>query len=163
MKINILIVTFFLLSSTTCAHEELSVKSPIQNFDENLERYLFSKYDDFQITEIFSKNDAKKIFLKKSLGESLVKGTIDLESREILFKELPIKTESHVGIAVLIYADEQAAKNALKTIENSGYFENTKILTKYISANKGNINVILYTESSADKVVLDYIEHYFER
>ena len=163
MKINILIVTFILLSSAACAHEALSVKSPIQNFDENLKRYLFSKYEDFQITEIFSKNDGKKIFLKNSLGEDTVKGAINTESRELLFKELPIKSESHVGIAVLIYADEQAAKNALKTIENSGYFENTKILTKYISANKGNINEILYTESSADNVVLDHIEHYFEK
>ncbi|MFS1524252.1 hypothetical protein ACL7TT_09075 [Microbulbifer sp. 2304DJ12-6] len=163
MKINIVITILLILSPAAFAKDALPTKYQIHDFEENLKSYLLTKYENFQITELFSKHDDKKQFLKSSLGDDFIKGVVNTKSRELLFKEMSIKTESHVGIAILIYSDEKLAKSALNTIENTSYFENTKILTKYVSHNRGRKNVILYTESSADKLVLEYMSQYFEK
>lgn len=163
MKINIITIVFFLLSTVACAQQVIPSAYKVIDFDEDLKSYLFTKFDDFQITEIFSKKDNKESFFRKSLGGDFVKETIKITSREILFKDLSVKSDSHVGLAILNYSNAQSAQQAIKNIEHSGYFENTKILTKYVLKNTGHQNIVLYTESAGDSLATDYIEQYFKK
>jgi hypothetical protein len=125
---------------------------------ENFKNYLLTEYDDIKISEIYSKNSNKKSYLQKSLGDSLVKEVIDVKSHDIYFKELSLKYEAHLGIAYLRYETAGNAKNAISHIEKKGFFENTKILTKYVVINVDAVNLIVYTESSANKNASAYLD-----
>lgn len=43
-------------------------------------------------------------------------------------------------------------------MEQKDFFENTKILTRHVIVNHDSVNVILYTESAANKTALDYLD-----
>ncbi|MGM8226941.1 hypothetical protein ACSV5M_10185 [Cellvibrio sp. ARAG 10.3] len=125
---------------------------------EGLKAYLLSHYDDIKISEVYSKNDNKKAYLEKSLGDALVKEVVDIQSHDIYFRELSATAEVHLGIAYLRYDTQEQAQKAMAQIEQKGFFENTKILTRYIITNIDAQNVILYTESAANKMVLEYLD-----
>lgn len=83
---------------------------------------------------------------------------VDIKSHDIYFKEVSATSEVHLGIACLRYETPEKAQKAIAHIEQNGFFENTKILTRYVATNVGSQNVILYTESAANKMVLDYLD-----
>jgi 4-hydroxyphenylpyruvate dioxygenase-like putative hemolysin len=63
-----------------------------------------------------------------------------------------------LGVAYLTYASPDKAKKAISGVEQNGFFENTKILTKYVAVNVDAVNLIVYTESAGDKIVLSYLD-----
>ncbi|MCK5232154.1 MAG: hypothetical protein KAR13_17920 [Desulfobulbaceae bacterium] len=160
MKAKILFSLLLLISVIACGSGERSAEFSVVEVKENLKSYLFSKFDDFQITEIFSKYENKKTFLEDSLGSEFTRNITTIESQELLFKELSSETDSHIGFVVITYSCDIAAQKAIGSIYPTGFFENTKILTRYVSANKDEINLVIYTESAADKQVLVYLDQY---
>ena len=96
--------------------------------------------------------------MKKSLGDSLSREALDVKAQDIYFKELSGKAETHLGIIYLHYETTDKAKKAIAQVQQKGFFENTKILTKYVAVNADEINLIVYTESSADKTALNYLD-----
>lgn len=146
---------FFVLS---CNAQDASHTKAYVDIKEGLKTYLLSHYDDIKISEVYSKNDNKKAYLEKSLGDALVKEVVDIQSHDIYFKELSATTEVHLGVAYLRYDTQEKAQKAMAQIEQKGFFENTKILTRYIITNIDAQNVILYTESAANKMVLEYLD-----
>lgn len=125
---------------------------------DDLKDYLLTQYDDIKISEIFSKNSDKKSYLKKTLGDLFVKSVVDIKSQDLYFKELSSVSEVHLGVAYCRYETPEKAKEAISKIEQNGFFENTKILTKYVAVNSGAVNLIVYTESSGNKTVIEYLE-----
>lgn len=146
---------FFVLS---CNAQDASHAKAAVDIKEGLKTYLLSHYDDIKISEVYSKNDNKKSYLEKSLGDALVKKVVDIQSHDIYFKELSATSEVHLGIAYLRYDTQEKAQKAMAQIEQKGFFENTKILTRYVITNIGAKNVIIYTESAANKMVLEYLD-----
>lgn len=146
---------FFVLS---CNAQDASHTKADVDIKEGLKTYLLSHYDDIKISEIYSKNNDKKAYLGKSLGDAFVKEVVDIQSHDIYFKELSATTEVHLGVAYLRYETPEKAQKAMAQLEPKGFFENTKILTRYVVTNIDSQNVILYTESAANKVVLDYLD-----
>jgi len=142
----------------SCNAHETSKKNVDIDIKEDLKIYLLTQYDDIKISEIYSKNSSKKDYLKKSLGDALSKEALDVKARDIYFKELSAKSETHLGIVYLHYSSTEQAKKAISQVQHKGFFENTKILTKYVVVNADEINLIIYTESAADKTVLHYMD-----
>jgi hypothetical protein len=157
MAITRLIFTvYILLLFSACQASGIDKSEMVDFVKSDLVTYLYSKYSDFQVTEIYSKNDNKKSFLKSSLSEGFIANVTHIASKELYFKDLAKQTASHIGIACVIYIDEASAKRASKKLDRTGYFSNTKILTKYITVNLGKENLVVYSESSADKVVSSF-------
>ena len=142
----------------SCNAQDASHTKADVDIKEGLKTYLLSHYDDIKISEVYSKNDNRKSYLEKSLGDALVKEVINIQSHDIYFKELSATAEVHLGIAYLRYETQEKAQKAMVQIEQKGFFENTKILTRYVITNIDAQNVILYTESAANKMVLDYLD-----
>ena len=142
----------------SCNAQDASHTKADVDIKEGLKTYLLSHYDDIKISEVYSKNDNKKSYLEKSLGDALVKEVINIQSHDIYFKELSATAEVHLGVAYLRYETQEKAQKAMVQIEQKGFFENTKILTRYVITNIDAQNVILYTESAANKMVLDYLD-----
>ena len=67
-------------------------------------------------------------------------------------------SESHLGVAYCRYETPEKAKEAISKVEQKGFFENTKILTKYVVVNSGTVNLVVYTESSGNKTVIEYLD-----
>jgi hypothetical protein len=146
---------FFVVS---CNAQEAFQKTLDLDIKEDLKIYLLTRYDDIKISEIYSKNSNKNGYLQKSLGNSLLKEVLDVKTHDIYFKELSAKSETHFGIVYLRYATPDKAKKSLSHVEKKGFFENTKILTQYVAVNIDEVNLIVYTESSADKTALNYLD-----
>lgn len=142
----------------SCNAQDVSQANVNGDIKEELKTYLLSHYDDIKISEVYSKSDDKKGYLQKSLGDALVKEVVDIQSHDIYFKELSATSEVHLGVAYLRYETAEKAQKAITQIEQKGFFENTKILTRYVITNVDSRNVILYTESAANKMVLDYLD-----
>jgi hypothetical protein len=130
----------------------------INKIESELVEYLYSKYDDFQVTEIFSSKDDKHQYISSGLGNKIIDNSKYISSKELYFKNITNKYESHIGIISIEYQEEKSAKNAYLDIEKKGYFSNTKILTKYLLLNIGKENLIIYSESVADKIVNKFFE-----
>lgn len=77
---------------------------------DDLKDYLLTQYDDIKISEVFSKNSDKKSYLKKSLGDLLVKSVLDVKSQDLYFKELSAVSEVHLGVAYCRYETPEKAK-----------------------------------------------------
>ncbi len=150
-----MVLCFFIAS---CNAQEASQKDLDALIKEDLKGYLLAQYDDIKISEIYSKSNNKKDYLKKSLGDSLLNDVLDVKANDIYFKELTAKSETHLGVAYISYEASDKAKKALSTVEQKGFFENTKILTRYVAVNIDAVNLIVYTESAADKTVLNYLD-----
>lgn len=155
-KIFYFITLCFLVVS--CNAQEAPKKALDVVIKEDLKNYLLVQYDDIKISEIYSKKSNKKDYLQKSLGDSLLKEALDIKAQDIYFKELSEKSETHLGVAYLTYASPDKAKKAISGVEQNGFFENTKILTKYVAVNVDAVNLIVYTESAGDKIVLSYLD-----
>jgi hypothetical protein len=130
---------------------------------EDLKSYLLSQYDDIKIAEVYSKDSDKersnkKSYLQKSLGDALLKEARDIKAQDIYFKELTATTETHLGVAYFYYETPDKAKKAIANLEPEGFFENTKILTKYVVVNVDAVNLVVYTESAGNKTVLGYLD-----
>ncbi|WP_444995354.1 hypothetical protein [Aliikangiella sp. IMCC44359] len=160
IKNKILFIFLLLMPLVACGNATKVKKLSVLDVKKELRDFLFSKYDDFQITEIFSKSDNKKVFLQSKLGKEFVKNTEINESSEMLFKELVSGTDSHIGVAVIEYDNATNAKRAIASIGSSGYFKNAKILTRYFVVNRDTRNLVVYTESVGDKQILTFIELY---
>lgn len=141
-----------------CHAQEAPQKNLDIDIKQDLKNYLLIKYDDIKISEIYRKNNNKKDFLKTSLGSSLLKEALDINTHHIYFKKLSDDAETHLGIVYLFYETPGKARNAIATIEKSGFFENTRILTKYVAVNADSVNLVVFTESSADKIALEYLD-----
>jgi hypothetical protein len=153
-----LLLVYSLFVFTACQASGTDKTEVVNSIESVLINYLYTLYDDFQITEIYSKKDNKMTFLKSSLGENLLVDSSHTQSKELYFKGVSNQSESHIGIASIIYLNKQAAKNASENLDKNGYFRNTKILTKYIIINVGKENLIVYSESAADKQVTAFME-----
>jgi hypothetical protein len=57
-----LLLVNFLLAFTACQANSAEKSETLNIVESNLVDFLYSIYDDFQITEIFSKNDDKMAF-----------------------------------------------------------------------------------------------------
>jgi hypothetical protein len=68
------------------------------------------------------------------------------------------QSESHIGIASVLYLKKQASKKASENLDKNSYLRNTKILTKYIIINVGAENLVVYSESAADKQVTSFMK-----
>lgn len=147
----------------SCNAQDVSHTKADIDIKEELKTYLLSHYDDIKISEVYSKKDDKKAYLEKSLGDAFVKDVVEFQSHDIYFKELSATSEVHLGIAYLRYETQEKAQKAIAQIEQKSFFENTKILTRYVITNIDSKNVILYTESAANKMVLDYLDVAFAR
>lgn len=157
MKTRHLIFFVLAILSFSCNAGGSDALFSVTGFENNLKGYLFSKYENFQITKIYEKDPNKRSFLEKSLGKEVVSGAGEITAQEFSFKELHEKSGTHIGIAIIKYSTAEKSKTAAKSIEKKGYFENTIILTRYLLLNRGDQNMIVYTESAADKVVLEYL------
>lgn len=142
----------------SCHAQDVSQTKVHVDLKEELKTYLLSHYDDIKISEVYSKNDDKKGYLLKSLGDALIKDVVEIQSHDIYFKEVSATSEVHLGIAYLRYDTPEKAQKAIAQVEQKGFFENTKILTRYVMTNVDSQNVILYTESAANKMALDYLD-----
>lgn len=130
---------------------------------EDLKSYLLSHYDNIKIAEVYSKDSDKesinkKDYLQKSLGNALLKEALGVKAQDIYFKELTATTETHLGVAYFSYETQDKAKKAIANLEPEGFFENTKILTKYVFVNIDAVNLVVYTESAGNKTVLGYLD-----
>lgn len=150
-----IVLCFFFAS---CHAQEACQKSLHLDVKEDFKDYLLTQYDDIKISGIYSNNSNKKGYLQKSLGDLLLKEVIDIKAHDIYFKKLSEKSESHLGVAYLHYGTVDKAKKAISSTEKQGFFENTKILTQYVAINGGVVNIIVYTESAANKTALDYLD-----
>jgi|GEM_PF-3017097 len=155
-KIFYFITLCFLVVS--CNAQEVPKKALDVVIKEDLKNYLFTQYEDIKISEIYSKNSNKNDYLQKSLGDSLLKEALDIKAQDIYFKELSATSETHLGVVYFTYASPDKAKKALSGVEQKGFFENTKVLTKYVAVNIDTVNLIVYTESAGDKTVLSYLD-----
>lgn len=154
--------TFFFIALcffvASCNAQEVSQAKVDVNIKKDLKSYLLSHYDDIKISEVYSKKGDKKGYLQKSLGDTLVKDVVDIQAHDLYFKELSASSEVHLGVAYLRYETPEKARAAVAQVEQKGFFENTKILTRYVVINNDAVNVILYTESAANKIALDYLD-----
>jgi hypothetical protein len=157
MKITFFFIALCLLVLSCNAQDAPHIKADV-DIKEGLKVYLLSHYDDIKISEIYSKNNNKKAYLEKSLGDAFIEEVVDIQSHDIYFKELSATSEVHLGVAYLRYETPEKAQKAMAQIEQKGFFENTKILTRYAITNIDAQNVILYTESAANKMVLEYLD-----
>lgn len=155
--------TALYLIATYCNAQESCKEILSSNIKEGLKNHLLMQYDDIKISEIYSKSSNKKTYLLNALGHSLLKGATDISSNDLYFKELSEKTEAHIGAACLSYQTSAQAKKAITNIEQKGFFENTKILTQYVAINIDSVNLIVYTESSADKTALTFLDSIHNR
>ena len=57
----------------SCNAQDVSHTQADVDIKEGLKTYLLSHYDDIKISEVYSKNDNKKAYLQKSLGDALIK------------------------------------------------------------------------------------------
>lgn len=151
----LIVLCFFTVS---CNALEAPQKNAHIDIKEDLKNYLLAQFDDIKISEIYSKNDNKKGYFQKSLGDPLIKEIVDIKAHDIYFKELSAKSETHLGVVYFNYQTPEKAKLAISQIEQKGFFENTKILTKYVAINVDAVNIVVYTESSADKTALSYLD-----
>lgn len=158
MKTRHLILFVLATISFSCNAGKSDSIFSIAGFENNLQSYLSSKYENFQITKIYEKDPGKRSFLGKSLGKSVVAGADGIVAQEFNFKQLHENSGTHIGIAIITYPTDQKSKAAAKGIKKEGYFENTIILTRYLFINRGVQNLVVYTETAADKVVLDYLD-----
>jgi hypothetical protein len=145
---------FFVAS---CHAQETAKETSYLDIKEDFKNYLLTQYNDVKISEIYSKKSNKKDYLKKSLGDLLLKEVLDVKAQDLYFKELSEKFEAHLGIAYLNYKTPDMAKKSLSSVEPKGFFENTKILTQYVATNVGAVNIIVYSESAANKTALNYL------
>ena len=157
IKCKWVIVSILWLCVASCQANE--IKNITQDvIEEKLESVLSTSFDDFQITKIYSKNDNSHDYIKSSLGLKFIGTALNVNKQEYYFKSLVSKNSSHIGVAIVEYANNIDAKQALNAIESlNGYFEKTKILTKYTIRNEGNLNIVFYTESAADSLVNDIL------
>ena len=163
MKTSSLILAILLFLPILSVAKETTHGLPsISDLDNRLEEYLHTQFDFFRVSENFSKDHDKKTIIGKSLGEPFVEGVIGTTYKDLFFRDIDVKNTTHIGVVILVYSDEKLAKSAMKSIDKSGYFENTKIFTEYTSQNTGNKNVILYTESSGDKLISSFMDKYFD-
>lgn len=143
---------------TACAAEEASTYSIEKDIKDDLKSYLLAQYEAVKLSEIHTKNEDKLPYLRSALGDSFINNVIAVSARDLYFKEISAASEVHLGIAIVRYETSDKAKLAISKIEKKGFFENTKILTQYVAVNKDEINIVMYTESSANKVVLKYLD-----
>ena len=90
---------------------------------EEIKTYLLSHYYAIKVSEFYSKNDNKKTYLQKSLGDALVKEVVDIKSHDIYFKEVSATSEVHLGIAYLRYETSEKAQKAIAHIEQNGFLK----------------------------------------
>ena len=160
MKTKILLVLLLLTPLTACGDEKVKDELSISTVKSSLKAFLYLEYNDFQIAEIFSRETNKKLFLKNKLSTDFIASVKSVESAELLFRELSSASDSHLGAVILNYSSQADAQKAKGTIEPSGFFKQSKILTRYIVVNKKTRNLVVYTESVGDELVLKFIESY---
>ncbi len=153
-------IIFLILAPVAFASCQAESSKPytIYEIEQRLAKKLFESFSDFQITKIYTRNSDHNNFYKTVLGTDILQSTTDIEKQEFFFKPLTDTNNLHLGVAVFTYPDKTSAEKALSSIETSGFFKNTKILTRYQLVNHGKTNILAYTESSADKRVLSYLE-----
>lgn len=134
-----LFLLLLLWGNTVFATAESSVQEQ-QALRQSLEVYLLSKYEQVKLTQILSQQDHPKARLEKALGLDFSLDTQEVLANHYYFSDIS-NTKSlgvHLGVFVVRYHDESAAKKALNKVEQEGFFAGTKILTRYRIINKRN-------------------------
>ncbi len=126
-------------------------------FERALHSFLFERYDDFQVTRLFSKDEDKLQSLKVGLGDSFAVGANSVDYEELYFKAVSEAYEAHIGVAIIRYPDVVMASKARSRVKPQGYFHGTKILTRYILFGDRNCTVVVYSESAKDKRVVEFM------
>ncbi|PUA29009.1 MAG: hypothetical protein B0W54_11510 [Cellvibrio sp. 79] len=155
---NVFYFVALLLFVASCHAQDVFQGANGWGAKDDLKDFLLARYDDIEISEIFSKKSDKTNYLKKSLGHLFVKSVLDVKSQDFYFKELSAVSAVHLGVAYCRYETPEKAREAMSRIEQKGFFENTKIATRYVAINSGVVNLIVYTESSGNKTVIEYLD-----
>ena len=150
-------MSIILSLALSCTAEDCKDIS-LNEVESNLIQSLGHSYEEFQITKLYSKKQNHLDYFKQVLTPKFSNYIAQVEKEEFFFKGITEVTDAHIGVAIFTYKSKKIAKEALSNIETNGYFRNSKILTKYYLVNCGSKNILSYTESSADKRALNYLE-----
>ncbi|RLC16858.1 MAG: hypothetical protein DRI57_10635 [Deltaproteobacteria bacterium] len=158
LKIYFIVATLLFIMEPACA--DCTGKSLTNEVKEKFVAELSSDWDNFQVCEIYSKNDDKRAFVEHSFGKKYISEVNILDCKEILIQNQGTSSGLHLGIIALGYPDEKIAiKNyKLVTSNDSKFLANTIILTGYTALRRSNIVVLLYSETFLDEKIKSFFK-----
>lgn len=146
--IALLIMLFF----STLADAGISSNEWIEEIKQQFINVASVDIEDYQLCEMYSHNENKKDFAGRVFPKGSTKGMKDIRWKEMNFREEAAKSGLHLGVVVIQYATEKAARDVTGKIDNnaSNYLAKSLILTKYIALSREDKVAFIYSETFID-------------
>lgn len=159
LKIYVIVVALLLITTPACANS--TGRTLTNEVKEKFVAHSSLYWVNFQVCEVYSKNYDKRAFIASTLGVEYISEAKTIDWKEIFIREEGASSGLHLGVVALEYPDEKIAikKHKLATSDNSKFFDNTIILTKYTALRRNNVVIFLYSETFLD----DKLKSFFEQ
>lgn len=159
IRTYIIVVALLLIMTPACANS--TGRTLTNDVKKKFVAHSSLYWDNFQVCEVYSKNEDKRAFIARTLGGEYISEAKTIDWKEIFIREEGASSGLHLGVVALGYPDEKIAIKMHKfaTSDNSKFFDNTIILTKYTALRRGNVVIFLYSETFLD----DKLKSFFEQ
>lgn len=99
-----------------------------------------------------------RLIVRDRLPSGLLDSLDETSGKDFRFVPNGAEGEAHVALLILTYTREQdAASASRKLAQAEGYFERTKILTRFSSARVSKQVLIVFTENAGNDAVVDLV------
>lgn len=159
IRTYIIVVALLLITTPACANS--TGRTLTNDVKKKFVAHSSLYWDNFQVCEVYSKNEDKRAFIARTFGGEYISEAKTIDWKEIFIREEGASSGLHLGVVALGYPDEKIATKMHKfaTSDNTKFFDNTIILTKYTALRRGNVVIFLYSETFLD----DKLKSFFEQ
>lgn len=147
-RVYVILLLYSLTGSVSAAQPDKQLLADVKNLFVDI---LLQTDAEFEICEAYSKLDDKRKFLNAIFKNGQFEAASRLHSAEIFVTRQQANARLHLGVIVLTYAANKDSHKLYSRLRerNEEYFPQTKILTRYQVHQRGNLVLLVYSETAS--------------